>query len=72
MNFFEQEMWPELHIIHGKPRHIQSQGSVARANQDVENMLATWMEDHKSPKWSSGLKYVQFMKNRSFHAGNGV
>jgi hypothetical protein len=33
--------WEELKIVHGKPRHSQSQGSVERANQDVENMLAT-------------------------------
>ncbi|KAF0722346.1 KRAB-A domain-containing protein 2-like [Aphis craccivora] len=34
-------MWEELKIVHDKPRHSQSQGSVERANQDVENMLAT-------------------------------
>ena len=40
------EMWPELKIVHGKPRHSQSQGSVERANQDIENMLSTWLEDN--------------------------
>ncbi|KAF0759130.1 KRAB-A domain-containing protein 2-like [Aphis craccivora] len=33
----------DLKIVHGKPRHSQSQGSVERANQDIENMLATWL-----------------------------
>jgi IS30 family transposase len=33
-------LWPELKIVHGKPRHSQSQGSVEQANQDIENMLA--------------------------------
>lgn len=33
------EMWPELKIVHGKPRHSRSQGSVERANQDIKNML---------------------------------
>ena len=27
-----KEYWPTLKIVHGKPRHIQSQGSVERAN----------------------------------------
>ena len=64
-----QEMWPELHIVHGKPRHSQSQGSVERANQDIENMIFTWMSDHGSTKWSAAIRFVRFMKNRSFHAG---
>lgn len=55
--------------MHGKPRHSQSQGSVERANQDVENMLATWLTDNKTNKWSEGLKFIQFMKNRSLHHG---
>lgn len=28
--------WPECRIVRGRPRHSQSQGSVERANQDVE------------------------------------
>ena len=31
-------MWPRLVIVHGKPRHPQSQGSVERANGDI-NLL---------------------------------
>jgi len=62
-------LWPELKIVHGKPRHSQSQGSVERANQDVERMLASWMTDNKSTNWSVGLKFVQFMKNRAHHSG---
>lgn len=61
--------WPELKIVHGKPRHSQSQGSVERANQDIENMLTTWMQDNQSTSWSNGLKFIQFMKNRAFHSG---
>lgn len=62
-------MWEDLKIVHGKPRHSQSQGSVERANQDVENILATWLQDNKTKKWSEGLKFVQLMKNRSLHHG---
>jgi len=60
-------MWEELKIVHGKPRHSQSQGTVERANQDVENMLATWLTHNKTNKWSEGLKFIEFMKNRSLH-----
>nr|XP_022900156.1 SCAN domain-containing protein 3-like [Onthophagus taurus] len=61
--------WPTLKIVHGKPRHSQSQGSVERANQDIENMLTTWMQDSDSNRWSDGLRFVQLMKNKAFHSG---
>ena len=32
-------MWNGLKIVHGKPRHCQSQGSVERANRDIEDTL---------------------------------
>ena len=64
-----KEYWPTLKIVHGKPRHSQSQGSVERANQDIENMLCTWMQDEKTDKWSEGIRFVQLMKNRAFHSG---
>mgnify|MGYP002224300848 CR=1 FL=1 len=60
-------MWSELKIVHGKPRHSQSQGSVERANQDIENMLTTWIETNQTLHWSEGLRFVQFMKNRAHH-----
>lgn len=63
------ELWPELKLVHGKPRHSQSQGSVERANQDIENMLATWCRDNNTQKWSEGLRFIQFMKNRALHSG---
>lgn len=61
-------MWPELKIVHGKTRHSQSQGSVERANQAIENMLCTWLESNETTKWSEGLHFIQFMKNRAYHA----
>ncbi|KAK7605083.1 hypothetical protein V9T40_006941 [Parthenolecanium corni] len=64
-----KQLWPELTIVHGKPRHSQSQGSVERANQDIENMLCCWMKDNSTTAWSKGLRFVQFMKNRSLHSG---
>jgi len=62
-----KELWPECIIVHGRSRHPQSQGSIERSNQDVENMLRAWMKDNKTKKWSIGLKFVQFQKNSSHH-----
>jgi len=62
-------MWGDVKIVHGKPRHSQSQGSIERANRDVEDMLATWIAETKSTDWPSGLKFIQFRKNRAFHSG---
>ena len=43
-----KEMWPELIMVHGKPRHPQSQGSVERANIDIKDMLVTWKTDNNT------------------------
>ncbi|XP_070208806.1 KRAB-A domain-containing protein 2-like [Littorina saxatilis] len=64
-----RDLWPELKLVHGKPRHPQSQGSVERANGDIKDMLTAWMSDHQTTRWSLGLKFVQFMKNRAYHSG---
>ncbi|XP_063850958.1 KRAB-A domain-containing protein 2-like [Scylla paramamosain] len=45
-------MWPECKMVHGKPRHSQSQGSVERANRDIEAILACWMKDNNSTQWT--------------------
>ena len=34
-------MWDGLKIVHEKPIHSQSQGSVERVNRDIEDMLMT-------------------------------
>ena len=62
-------IWPDLKIIHGKPRHPQSQGSVERANGDIKDMLSAWLGDNNTRDWTVGIKFVQFHKNSAFHAG---
>ena len=57
-------MWPELKLVHGDAAHSST---VDRDN--AEKMLYSWMEDNKTTRWSRGLKFVQFMKNRSLHSG---
>ena len=56
-------------MVHGKPRHPQSQGSVERANGDIKDMLISWMNDNDTNDWSVGIKFVQFYKNSSLHSG---
>jgi hypothetical protein len=41
-----RSLWQELVIVHGKPRHPQSQGSVERANADIKEMIISWMNDN--------------------------
>lgn len=62
-------MWPEVKIVHGKPRHSRSQGSVERANRDIEEMLSAWMNGNKTKDWPVGVKFIQFKKNRALHSG---
>ncbi|XP_068237121.1 KRAB-A domain-containing protein 2-like [Palaemon carinicauda] len=64
-------MWAECKLVHGKPRYSQSQGSVERANRDVEAILACWMKDNNTTQWSNGLRFVQWQKNTRFHSGIG-
>ncbi|GBM70391.1 hypothetical protein AVEN_226387-1 [Araneus ventricosus] len=32
-------------------------------------MLASWMKDNQTTKWSNGLRFVKLMKNRALHPG---
>ena len=64
-----KSLWPTLHLVNGKPRHPQSQGSVERANADIKNMLSAWMQENSSKRWTMGIRFVQFMKNTSHHGG---
>ncbi|GFW97727.1 histone-lysine N-methyltransferase SETMAR [Trichonephila clavipes] len=44
-------MWKDdVTVVHGKPRHSQTQGSVERANQDIQNILTAWMNDNDTNK----------------------
>jgi hypothetical protein len=50
-------LWPDCKIVNNSPRHPQSQGSVERANADVEKMLGKWMTDHKTKGWSVEIHF---------------
>ena len=62
-----KELFPGLVLVRGKPRHSQSQGSVERANQDVENLLAAYLRENNTTKWAVGLKFIQLQKNGAYH-----
>ena len=56
-------LWPECKILHGRPRHPQSQGSIERSNQDVEKMITHWCKDNSTTKWSIGIKIIYLELN---------
>eukprot|EP00800_Vazella_pourtalesii_P011706 TRINITY_DN2821_c0_g1_i2.p1 TRINITY_DN2821_c0_g1~~TRINITY_DN2821_c0_g1_i2.p1 ORF type:complete len:470 (+),score=58.69 TRINITY_DN2821_c0_g1_i2:459-1868(+) len=67
------QKWPSTKIIHGKPRHPESQRSVERANREVKNGLASKMRDNSNDLcWVKYLKRVQFEKNTTFHSTVGM
>ena len=63
-------MWDGLKTVHGKPRHSQSQGSVERANRDIEDMLLTWLHSNSATHWGDGLRFIQIMINGAYHEGS--
>lgn len=58
-----RDAWPELKLVHGRSRG--SGGEERAGRDDVEKMIAAWMEDSRTMNWSRGLGFVQFAKNRS-------
>ena len=56
-------------MVHGKPRHPQSQGSVEHLNCDIKDILIAWLGDNHSGDWPNGIRFVQFQKNSSYHSG---
>lgn len=59
-----KKKWPELRIVHGE----LSEGADGDNDQknDVEIILAKWMENNATTRWSDGLRFVQYEKNRAF------
>lgn len=63
--------WPNTKLVHGSPRHPQSQGSVEKANGDVKRMLCGLMRE-KNTCWIDLLKQVQWTKNTVNHRVIGM
>jgi transposase InsO family protein len=62
-----KSFWPELKIVHGRPRHPESQGSVERANGEVKRLLSIWIRTTGRKDWTTGIKVVQFQYNRAYN-----
>ena len=63
-------LWPGL-VIHGRPRHPQSQGCVERGNGDLQLKLGKWIDEHDDQGWSRGLKFATHAINTSTAATHG-
>ena len=63
-------MWDSSKIVHGKPRHSESQGSSECASRDIEDMLMTWLQSNSTTHWGDGQRFIQVMKNRAYYEGN--
>ena len=64
-------LWPELKLVTGRPRHPQSQGAVERLNGVIQDKLAIWMRENKSRRWSVGIKFIQWQINISLYETTG-
>lgn len=62
-------MWSGVKIVHGKPYHSKTQGSVKWANRDVEEILSSWIVENKSKDWPMALQFEQFQKNQTLNSG---
>ncbi|CAG8648417.1 7614_t:CDS:2, partial [Gigaspora rosea] len=62
------ELWNpmKIKIVHGKPRHPQSQGSIERGNHFLIKKLGKWMINSKNKDWTIGLRQVVIAMNNSY------
>jgi hypothetical protein len=47
----------------------QTQGSLKNANQGIESMLNTWLENNHMRKWSEGSCFLHIMKSGVYQRG---
>ena len=63
-----RDKWPECKIMHDKPRHPQSQGSVERVNKEIKKVLGSLMRKNKDQCWVKYLNNTQYSINTSPHS----
>ena len=64
-------LWNNLKIINGRPRHPQSQGLIERGNSEIGKLIGKWMEANNSTKWSFGLRFVLWAMNTTICRATG-
>ena len=62
-----KNLWPEVKLVRGSPRHSESNGGVERVNQTVQHKLGHWMKENNSQRWSIGCKIIQWRYNTQIH-----
>ncbi len=60
------KIWPDCKIVHGRPYHPQSQGSVERSNRELKELLGVWQRENNTSSWVVGLKVVQWQLNTKY------
>ena len=63
-----RELWPGYTIVHGKPRHLESQGSVERVNREIKEVLGSLIMKANDPCWVTYDPLVQHSINTSPHS----
>ena len=66
------ENWPSTKIIHEKPRHPETQGSVERANQDIKRHFTAMMFENSDNSWVKYVRQVQYKENTNFYSNIGM
>ncbi|KAF9760948.1 Transposon Tf2-8 polyprotein, partial [Nosema granulosis] len=66
----------KINLIHGRPRHPQSQGQVERFNQTLTRYLSTHLfesenEEKDVIKWINLLSRVTYQYNTAVHSATG-
>ena len=63
-----RELWPGCKVIHGKPRHPESQGSVERVNREIKKVLGALMRKANDNCWVKFIPQAQYSINTSPHS----
>ena len=68
-----RQIWPACRMVHGRPRHSQSQGSVERANRKFRENIRAWLITNGNTAckddWPTAALFAKWTINTSYHSG---